>query len=146
MLFLTFFLISGVSSTNCSIEEYSLAFLHNNATSRYEIHGLWVNKCCNQSGHPYYCRNVTFNETKLTPIMSLLEKIWFPTNNQNSQIELMSHEFTKHGSCTLWDEFDYFSKVLCLYPQVNLSTCHEEDCLFNFWNPDTTGCDLIFLC
>lgn len=142
LLILATLLTSSVS-LNCSIQEYTFAYLYNENTTLYEVHGLWPD-CCNQVGWPSYCQNVTFNVTELEPIMSQLEQVWFPTNNSTTQIELWSHEYLKHGSCTHWDELNYFEVALCLNSKVNTSSCSEHECSFNF--KENTTCNLLYDC
>lgn len=141
-IFLIFTLnILTTHSLICDISEYRLALLKNN--QQYEIHGLWPEICCNIKGYPEYCKNVTFNITEIESLLPKLYKYWYPTTNSTLQLELMKHEYLKHGSCTYYSLFDYFNNTLCLYFIVNINQCYQENCYFNF---TSSICNLIYLC
>ena len=128
----------------CKVQEYDVSFLYNNHTELYEMHGLWPEQCCNQLGWPEFCQNVTFDTSVLAPIIDQLHKIWFPSNNRDQQMHLIKHEYIKHGSCTPYSEFDYFNNTLCLYQNLDTSTCRGRECLFSFTN--NTICNLTYSC
>ena len=76
---------------HCGVHQYKFAYPYNNITNSYEVHGLWPEICCNLD-YPEFCTNVTFNLKNITSILSQLEKIWYPTQNQTDQIDLMKHD------------------------------------------------------
>ena len=136
-------LLTIVWSYTCNINEYKFALLRN---QNYEIHGLWPEHCCNaiRTRWPEFCTQVTFDLAKLEPILPQLRRSWYPTNNQTTQDELMAHEYLKHGSCTSYDIVGYFNTALCLYNKVDMTTCVDEQCLFDF--KENEICGLMYNC
>eukprot|EP01064_Diplonema_japonicum_P020168 TRINITY_DN2928_c0_g1_i2.p1 TRINITY_DN2928_c0_g1~~TRINITY_DN2928_c0_g1_i2.p1 ORF type:complete len:153 (+),score=18.74 TRINITY_DN2928_c0_g1_i2:58-516(+) len=78
---------------------------------QWTIHGLWPE--WTSSG---FCRNVTWNEAAITPILPQLTKDW--PSDMGSDTTFWKHEWEKHGSCAdHMDEFTYFNTTLSLYTQ-----------------------------
>ena len=91
-----------------------------------QIHGLWPQQCgeCPSCGYPTYCRNVKYNSTILEYFEPYISEHWNST--------LWEHEWLKHGSCTVWNEWEYFYHALQLskcYP------CYRTECLYEMKYP-----------
>jgi len=140
-LLLLLLIVTYVYGQSCYIRQYTFSLLRND---NYEIHGLWPDVCCNSKEYPEFCRNVTFDLSKLKPIIQQLRSVWFPTTDIEKQNYLMKHEYLKHGSCSHYDLLTYFNVSLCLYNNVNLNKCHEKECLFTFI--DNNLCNLTYDC
>ena len=63
--------------------------------NKWSIHGLWPQYT--KEKYPTYCKEVTFDVTKLDSIMDDLNKYWFSTEEKNT--DFWKHEWEKHGSC-----------------------------------------------
>ena len=143
-LFAFLVLLTVASALNCTIHEYKFAYLYNDVNKTYDVHGLWPEVCCNYHGYPFFCHPVTFDINVLKPILPSLLEVWFPTYNQSQQLELMEHEYVKHGSCTDFSLLEYFETALCLNAKTNTSSCQGENCYFPFIDDEV--CGLIYQC
>lgn len=80
----------------------------------WTVHGIWPSKL-GQKG-PNNCRSdIDFNEGKLAPIISDLNRHWTNVHKNSGKYSFWEHEWSKHGTCAvdnpqLSDEFKYFSK------------------------------------
>jgi ribonuclease T2 len=84
---------------------------------KWSIHGLWPQY--NKSDYPTYCKEVSFDIEKLSPILDELNKYWSSYEKSDNDV-FWEHEWKKHGSCYFKniDELGYFETTLRLYHQV----------------------------
>ena len=104
----------------------------------YSIHGLWPQTSA--TTYPSFCRNVTFDASKLADILPELEKYWYSNKGDGSlkfDEIFWKHEYEKHGSCvfTPISEHDYFAKTLELYYKAI-----TDDLPDKYYNPSTKKC------
>eukprot|EP00501_MAST-03F_sp_TOSAG23-6_P001515 GSMAST32.ASY1.ANO1.1577.1 assembled CDS len=110
------------------VMQYPPAFSQNIA--HFTLHGLWPSREGKRvKSYPCNCENDPFNVSKLKPIMHDMEEYWpsFSTLPIHSNSGFWSHEWTKHGTCALYEnlpsiksELDYFSTALKLRSEANL--------------------------
>tara|TARA_B100001093_G_C26457062_1_gene854802 strand:+ start:59 stop:667 length:609 start_codon:yes stop_codon:yes gene_type:complete len=116
--------LSPIPEENEDLKFYYLALKRNNPEEKWTIHGLWPQT--NLESYPVFCRKVTFDIKKLSPIIDKLYIDWH--SDQTSNDYFWSHEWEKHGSCmfTEMDELEYFTKALDLYDFVIDNELIEE--------------------
>lgn len=91
---------------------------------RWTIHGLWPefsNNTWNQ-----YCKNVTFNVDKINSLRAELEQNWPNLLEHKTPESLWKHEWEKHGTCSILNEFDYFFKTLNLNKRYDIDKWLNE--------------------
>lgn len=141
----------------CTIMHSYFVLLNGNQTNDYDhlsgnfgyyIHGLWAEQCaeCLRCGYPTYCRKsipVDISEFDISKfevdqnIIKELIEYWFPPNNITSKVELIEHEYSKHGVCFQnLTAIEYFSHVIQLYKEVRsnpeyVKDCMGDQCIFN---------------
>ena len=93
---------------------YNLA-MKSCSKNSWSIHGLWP-EWRYQKGWPQYCKNVTFSKEELNSIINSLNMKWFSCEEDNNKFWF--HEWTKHGSCTNFNELEYFRTGLKLYDYI----------------------------
>lgn len=93
---------------------YNLAMKNCN-TNTWSIHGLWP-EWRYKSGWPQYCKNVTFSKKDLNSIIVSLNMKWYSCEESN--VKFWIHEWFKHGSCTNFNELEYFRNGLKLYDYI----------------------------
>lgn len=95
---------------------YYLSLLKNNENNTWHIHGLWPQY--NKNSYPTYCGKVSFDISKLNPIIQELDEYWYADGEKDS--DFWKHEYEKHGSCvfTPITEFDYFNTTVNLYKKA----------------------------
>ena len=118
---------------NCTVNTYKFAFLWDNNSQNYKIHGLWPDECdqCVTCGYPTCC-NTNLNYTIITN-NSFIDKWWYDNDEQgvtcgSKTTHLFEHEVLKHGSCVgigLNNE-EYLNLV--------------EDLFYNYYNYTDTYC------
>ena len=83
---------------------------------KISIHGLWPQY--SKNSYPSYCKDVTFDISKLKSILPELNEYWYSGKETNN--EFWEHEYIKHGSCMFnkGNELDYFLHTLNLYKIV----------------------------
>lgn len=83
-------------------------------SSPFTIHGLWPSDGSSDEG-PQNCGG-SFDPNAISSLSSQISQDWpacpWGSYNQN---DFLSHEWTKHGSCTGWSELQYFQQTLSLY-------------------------------
>ena len=101
--------------------------------AEYSIHGLWPQYT--NGSYPQYCKNVSFDENKITSLLPQLNKLW--PSNMGPNKDFWKHEWEKHGSCvfTPMTEFEYFKKTLDLYNEAYKNgliknNCQNSECEF----------------
>jgi len=78
----------------------------------FSIHGLWPQ--WDKKSWPQYCNNsAPFNENQIAALMPQIEQNW--PSCQGQEDSFLSHEWDKHGTCTPFDEYTYFSIGLNLF-------------------------------
>lgn len=112
--------------------EYVLALEKCQSSSNYTIHGLWPQY--NSSSWPQFCNTSEhFNMRSLEPIMDQIDKYWLTCPKFNRTEEwFLKHEWLKHGTCTPFNEIEYFSTGLALYqilPWGTLCPPNGSQCL-----------------
>lgn len=106
-------------NNECSISE----------NNHWLIHGIWAQK--NNRSHPFYCKNNTFSESQLAPILPDLRAKWSFIKKGASSSELWQHEWDKHGTCAVHvesmdSEIKYFKKGLELYHKFNITEILQD--------------------
>lgn len=110
-----------------------------NNTFDYYIHGLWPEQCleCPECGYPTFCGKQYHSIDLKQNIIKELIEYWFPPNNITAKVELIEHEYSKHGVCFQnLTAMEYFAHVIRLYKEVKnnqtyAQSCIEDQCMFN---------------
>ena len=98
----------------------------------YTIHGLWPQY--NETSWPQYC-NATeeFDYEVLEPLYPQLDKNWQSCPEYNhTERWFLKHEWLKHGTCTNFTEYQYFSTGLALYDIIKwrkICPMNKKQCL-----------------
>ena len=98
----------------------------------WTIHGLWPSSGYSAK-HPFYCSGKEFNTSLLTGLERRMDAYWFTYIKGSANSEFWKHEWDKHGRCAVSgderivpDQRAYFSRVISLYTQYNVSAILEE--------------------
>ena len=79
--------------------------------SDWSIHGLWPQWSANS--WPSNCPGAAFDMELLNPLQPLIKK-YMPTcqDSGHTQEWFLSHEWSKHGTCSGWDQYTYFATTI----------------------------------
>jgi len=80
----------------------------------FTIHGLWPEY--DNSTWPSYCKNITYDKQLIPQDM---DKYWYSCKGDSNSF--WKHEWIKHGVCTDYTQLEYFTVVLDLYLDLNIS-------------------------
>jgi ribonuclease I len=84
----------------------------------FTIHGLWPQY--NEYNWPSFCDpSATYDPNAISDLMSQMNTDWPACNWGHNQTWFLSHEWLKHGTCSQWDEHDYFAAALSIYQSNN---------------------------
>ena len=93
---------------------YVFALQKCNSSAPWTIHGLWPQY--SNDNWPSYCTNTPFDKSLIDDLWSEILAYWDTCSwSGKSESEFLGHEWTKHGTCSAWDEHGYFSQALNLY-------------------------------
>ena len=99
---------------------YYFALKRPDEKSDWSIHGLWPQTTIEK--YPAYCKKITFDLNKLSPIIDKLNKYWYSetSSHEDPNETFWKHEWEKHGSCMYnnCDEYDYFNTAIKLFESV----------------------------
>jgi len=88
--------------------------VNSNNNYPFTIHGLWHNNdCSGKSG-------VGFSLSAIDSLVPIMNQVWMSEDGNNTAF--WQHEWEKHGSCTGLTQYNFFSKTLTLFKQLNLTT------------------------
>lgn len=76
------------------------------------IHGLWPENSDNTWDQ--FCTKEKFDESKVARLMPELNKYWPNLEKGKNNESLWKHEWEKHGTCTKFNQHDYFAKTIQL--------------------------------
>ena len=111
MLFLILLLFFG-STQAIDPQYYVFALSRCTANQNWGIHGLWPE--WNSTSWPQFCNPGNhLNLNEIAPLMPTMNLYWHSCEGNNT--EFWSHEWLKHGTCTPFDQYTYFSVALYLY-------------------------------
>lgn len=118
---------------------YDLALKKCHSNDTWSIHGLWPE--LNSSIWPQFCRpSLDFNLSLLDPIRTELNANWASCGGSvDEDVKFWKHEYLKHGTCTSFNETDFFNKTLNLFSSVQ-----EKDLIDKFCRDKTTECLISF--
>eukprot|EP00940_MAST-03C_sp_MAST-3C-sp2_P003232 g3232.t1 len=107
-----------------SSSSYTLGLQQCQGSDTWTLHGLWP--------EAENCGGESFDESQVSDILSEMRKFWLscPEYN-NSDEDLWTHEWSKHGSCSGLSQHDYFSTGLALRAK------YADEC-----DGQTHSCDL----
>ena len=128
--------------------EYILALERclDKSVGNFTIHGLWPQY--NSKTWPQYCNKSShFDIESLDPIMNDINKYW-NTCKQFNRTEkwFLSHEWLKHGTCTPFNEIEYFSTGLALYkiiPWKDICDLSATNCMLKVTGTSTSTLNII---
>lgn len=80
--------------------------------SKWVIHGLWPEYSNNK--WPEYCSDKKLDPSKLKTLLPQLKKMWPNLLSGKREISLWQHEWSKHGTCSNLNQFEYFDQTLQL--------------------------------
>lgn len=96
----------------------------NQIPSTFTIHGLWPSNAV-----PLHPRNCiipsSFDFNRIQSLVPLLSIAWPNLNGINKRF--WKTQWDKHGSCSLFNQFDYFKHAIYLWSKNNLTSILEED-------------------
>lgn len=86
----------------------------------FSIHGLWPNR--DDGTWPQNCdTDSTFEESEVSDLMSRMQKDWPSLACPSSDgVRFWTHEWEKHGTCSLLKQHKYFETALELKAKANL--------------------------
>jgi len=124
-------IIDGAGSSVVTVDEAAVAFdfymlvLQWDAkvsTSYFTIHGLWPE---NKDGsYPSDCAGPKFNLSTINSLVTSLNKVW-PSNNGANSV-FWQHEWEKHGTCSEFEQYAYFSNSINLQGLYNVKTALDR--------------------
>lgn len=80
--------------------------------NKWVIHGLWPEYSNNK--WPEYCSDKKFDLSKLETLIPQLKITWPNLLSGKKEISLWQHEWSKHGTCSNLNLFEYFHQTLQL--------------------------------
>jgi hypothetical protein len=116
--------ISDYNPNICTIKSYKFAFLFDDKTKTFKVHGIWPESCeeCLSCGYPTCCNVQDIIYTDPIDSTNFIKKYWYnttaiePCYNNNNKISLFTHEYFKHISCTnIKNTTDFLDLVIYLY-------------------------------
>eukprot|EP00760_Papus_ankaliazontas_P028008 PhM_4_TR3474/c1_g3_i1/m.77886/K01166/E3.1.27.1; ribonuclease T2 len=129
LLLAALFVVASVAATNASepCDYFVMAVQKCHGDSPFTIHGLWPQY--NASKWPSHCSDERFNPADVSNITSELATYW-PTCDGGKEDDFLSHEWTKHGTCSGWSQYTYFTTALTVFKNTDWkNTCHsDKDC------------------
>ncbi|XP_027097294.1 intracellular ribonuclease LX-like [Coffea arabica] len=86
----------------------------------FSIHGLWPNR--NDGSWPSNCdEGSSFDESEVSDLVKRMQQEWPSLACPSSDgVRFWSHEWEKHGTCSLLNEHQYFQTALDLKDKSNL--------------------------
>ena len=82
--------------------------------SPWSMHGLWPQYT--PTTWPSNCPGPAFDMSLLNPLMSQIQQHWETCPDSGKSEEwFLSHEWTKHGTCSGWDEYTYFATAIATF-------------------------------
>ncbi|KAL3501421.1 hypothetical protein ACH5RR_035870 [Cinchona calisaya] len=86
----------------------------------FSIHGLWPNR--NDGSWPSNCKkDSSFDESEVSDLIRRMEKDWPSLSCPSSDgVRFWTHEWEKHGTCSLLNQRQYFQTALDLKQKSNL--------------------------
>jgi len=106
---------SGSGSSGASYSYLIFALQKCEDSSPFTIHGLWPSTSPNNG--PENCGG-SFDPSAIASLSSQISRDWPSCSwSHSTENEFLSHEWTKHGTCTGWTELQYFQETLSLYQQ-----------------------------
>lgn len=132
-LFILF--LSHLSNQNPpEIKYYEFALKKCNQRSDWSIHGLWPQYT--PTKWPEYCHRFGFNVSALQEELPELNQVWYSCDERPSS-DFWKHEYLKHGTCSPYNETEYFRVSLQLFHRIKadyLGYCDENQlqCLLPF--------------
>ncbi|CAI9096594.1 OLC1v1032779C2 [Oldenlandia corymbosa var. corymbosa] len=86
----------------------------------FSIHGLWPNR--NDGSWPSNCDDdASFDESEVSDLINRMQKDWPSLACPSSDgVRFWTHEWEKHGTCSLLNERQYFQTALDLKAKSNL--------------------------
>lgn len=104
--------------TTCNAYMYMLALNKCDTNDDFTIHGLWPQY--SSTKWPQYCNNSSkLNMDNLQNLMPQIRKYWLTCSQFNHTEEwFLSHEWSKHGTCTPFTQEQYFGTALALYQMI----------------------------
>jgi ribonuclease I len=109
-----------------------LALDRNSTDHDFTIHGLWCQY--DKEHYPEFCSKEKFNVTSIDPILNDMNKYWFSFYGNNE--EFWGHEWSKHGTCSTLNQFNFFNETLDLYKTSSYKK------FFNMCNNTELNCDI----
>jgi ribonuclease I len=124
----------GSSASGSGSDSYAyliLALQKCNDNSPWTIHGLWPSYASGNSG-PEFCTTQAFSQALVQDLWQQIDQYW-PTCSWsgNTEDQFLSHEWSKHGTCTGETQHAYFAQVLNLFLQGGWQshcTSTEKEC------------------
>lgn len=114
------------------VHYYEFALKRCNSTSDWSIHGLWPQY--NVSSWPQFCHKFKFDVNKLDSIKPQLNRDWYSCYGSSTNYHFWKHEYLKHGTCSPYNESEYFKIGLRLFEEVKEKGYIDEFCQDNDFN------------
>jgi ribonuclease T2 len=92
----------------------------------FTIHGIWPT--FNNNSYPCNCPNINaaFNFTAIRSLYFQLETSWYDYYGPKST-NLWNHEWSKHGVCTMTNQYDWFSLGIALHNKYDFKKILEKN-------------------
>lgn len=85
----------------------------------FGIHGLWPNR--DDGSWPSNCNEETFDKSEVSDLIRRMQQVWPSLSCPSSDgVKFWSHEWEKHGTCSLLNQHQYFQIALDLKEKSNL--------------------------
>jgi hypothetical protein len=95
---------------------FVLALQKCNSSGPHTIHGLWPQY--SKYKWPSDCPGPAFSTSAIESIFDNMSKYWLSCpQDPTDDTQFWTHEWTKHGTCSGWDELTYFSNGIKVYLQ-----------------------------
>tara|TARA_R100001163_G_C5067780_1_gene207186 strand:- start:2753 stop:3280 length:528 start_codon:yes stop_codon:yes gene_type:complete len=106
---------------------FDLALKKCDVNSDWSIHGLWPEY---DSQHwPQFCKPTKLNHKEISKIEDSLNKYWYSCdNNIGNNWSFWNHEYSKHGTCTGFNQTQYFVVTIQLFKWVQRNGIINKVC------------------
>ena len=136
---------SSSSSSGSGAPTYYIMGLQKcTSSASHTIHGLWPQYSATNE-NPSFCSGSSFSRDKVADLWTNLNKYWFSCPKYHKPtLEFLSHEWSKHGTCSGFTQHHYFNVGLQIFMAGSWrSGCqsYQSECKVHVYIPTVNASD-----